>query len=248
MTNIDRICATLNAVARVGAVTGGMRDLPTLLEAFNRTILPRRFLLQHKRGEIAFLVSNRRLHRMEHASARGLPWNRPLGAEHRADVGKALLSLCAAAPLDRVDVTPCGPGAPFDGLGIAAPALIEFVGSSVAALPDLQMRIVEFARRYPERVEASFLMAEDAIAALTGSEEDIERVLPSVSDMLDRATAPTCSLAASLETDGALAVPRPPHDGGSFLIAGEVGLLGVLVLRDLPATDAMVHWRTAQVA
>ena len=135
----------------------------------------------------------------------------------------------------------------MEGLGIAAADLIDLLGATTADLPDLQTRICEFASLHPDHVEASFLMADDAIAALTGTEEAVERVLPRVSEMLARATEPGCSLTATLETDGVMVLPREPSDEGSILIAGEVGLLGVLVLRDLPAPAAMARWRMAQV-
>jgi hypothetical protein len=189
-----------------------------MADAINRTILPRRLEVRLPDGvRVTLFLRNRRLHRMERNAPSTAPWNTALSPSDCDGVAGALQATCPAGTIATFHIAKAQSDDPFDGL-------------------------VAIAEAAPAQVEASFAMAGDEIAPLTGSEATIDALLPEITDLFIEITEDAFSLAGALETDGTLVVPRAGSSSGCHLIVGRVGMLGLLVLRDTTPGAALALW------
>ncbi|MEJ6388024.1 hypothetical protein [Gymnodinialimonas ulvae] len=249
MTPLARLRDTLNATAMIGEPAHAAPPVTALTNAINRTILPRRMEARLQDGvHLTFYLRNRRLHRMEKNAPSAPPWNLALGPEDCDAVADALKTTCPAGTFAAFQTTGAQTADPFDSLGIAASALIERLAPAPAqvASDDFQTRIAAVADSAPTEVEASFAMAGDEIAPLTGSEAAIDALLPEITDLFLEITDQAFSLAGALETDGTLVLPRAGASAGCHLIVGHVGMIGLLVLRDMSPGAALALWARTQ--
>ena len=245
MSDLARICDTLNATAVIGNAACGVIPAQALANAINRTTLPRRLDIQRPDvGQIRLFVRNRRLHRMEHDEPHTAPWGMALSP---ADCDAVAAALCAACPDGTwigIGVHRPNPDDAFDGIGIAAGLLLDRLTGQTAQAPerDLQARILEIAGRERAQIEAAFVMGDGAIAALLGDDEVVEALLPEVTDIMAQVADESFALAGSLETDGMLVLPRNDAAMGCHLLVGHLGMIGLLVLPDATPGAARSLW------
>jgi hypothetical protein len=244
MSHLARLRETLNATAVIGGPAQDANPVVAMADAINRTILPRRLEVRLPDGvRVTLFLRNRRLHRMERNAPSTAPWNTALSPSDCDGVAGALQATCPAGTIATFHIAKAQSDDPFDGLGVAASALIERLAPSGATdACDMQDRLVAIAEAAPAQVEASFAMAGDEIAPLTGSEATIDALLPEITDLFIEITEDAFSLAGALETDGTLVVPRAGSSSGCHLIVGRVGMLGLLVLRDTTPGAALALW------
>lgn len=245
MSHLARLRDTLNATAVIGTPAPDANPVTAIADAINRTILPRQLEARLPGGvRMTLFLRNRRLHRMEKNAPGTAPWNMGLSPPDCDAVAQALRAACPAGTAVTLHASKARTDDPFDSLGLAASALIErlFPPSGAAHEDDFQTRLVAVADAAPAQVEASFAMAGDAIAPLTGTEATIDALLPEVTDLFIEITDTAFSLAGALETDGRLVLPRAESASGCHLIVGHLGMLGLLVLRNTTPGAALALW------
>ncbi len=248
MSALSRIRSTLNAAACVSDQVASVPDLSALLERLNRTVLPRHIELRFESGAtMALFVHNRRLYRMTGDASAPAPWGAALGAGDEGLVADTLKEALSGDVVISISETALRDGMDGTGLGIAATSLMEETGTdqSGSVQPDLAHQLVAFTNQHAAKIEASFLMEGYEIAPLSGAEDAIERRASEITDILARATSDESPLAATLETDGALAFPCDPADEACVLLVGRVGTYGAVLFQQTSAQEALTYWQAA---
>ncbi len=246
MTVLIRIQDTLNCTASLGEVAGTDETLRTLTNAINRTVLPQRIEVRFKNGdELHLLIHNRRLHQVATQGGANALGKDKLGPEDLDDVVQVLKDR-RIHEITHMHSVSLGGGLPLGGIGLSAASLLERLipGWDKTPTSSLEERLTHFATDYPNRVEASFAMVGDEMAAVTGSNDAVERLSPPVAEVLAKVTDEAFTVAGSLETDGLLSLRHRSIPGGCLLIVGQIGTLGVLVLRDMGPDEALALWQS----
>ena len=250
MTDLHRIVDTLNATASIGTAPPRGPDLQDLANALNRAILPALITARLADGtELQFQVRNRRLYQIISDGLSHPCVGTPLAPENTAEVADFILKACVSTLTEIQSVLHDGPEAE-SALGIGAVSLIGHLHPQPddAAPKDIDARIAWLTRQYPQTLIAHFALEEDGLAAISGEAEVLDTLSPAISDLFAHVLDDAFPLLGALETDGCFAVPHGGVEQGCLLIAGRVGSLACLALRNIDAATAATLWRQSDVA
>lgn len=245
MTHLARLSETLNATAVIGNAAICEGPAQAMAQAINRTTLPRRLDVDlPDSGRLRLFARDRRLHRMERDGAQTAPWNAELDPSDSDAVAASLSRVCPAGSIVKIKARISDTDTAFEGIGIAAGTLIERLAEPTGPASDFDMQahILDAVRRDPAQVEASFVMADGAIAALSGDDHTIETLSDEVTEIMAQVADEGFPLAGALETDGTLILPRSHSATGCHLLVGRLGMIGLLVLNDASPGAALKLW------
>ncbi|WP_166486207.1 hypothetical protein [Jannaschia sp. CCS1] len=169
-----------------------------------------------------------------------------MSADLALDLVQWISDLSASVGLNQIMRDDLLPDDDLSSLGISSARLALAAGLDLepTAQPDLQDRIRQFIDVDPSRIQAAFLMAEDEVSVIHGSDHAVERQTETALDLLAHVTADNTPLASLLETEGLLLLPYPCDTNGCMIIAGSLGLVFLIIAEATTAADAFRWWQS----